>query len=168
MVDTPVLGTGAARHGGSSPLSRTKLKTNFKEDFMHSNWGSPPEDWSPELKADWYKAEVLIRRTTPEDMDLVFGAFTPFSDDTELFSYIDKGRRYKASIPDCETKADFMRKMIARGETADEARRIVHALNCQAVAESALMMLLDDTVVEIERSPAYIDHEWSRFNGPEV
>ena len=25
MVDTPVLGTGAARHGGSSPLPPTKL-----------------------------------------------------------------------------------------------------------------------------------------------
>ncbi len=33
MVDTPVLGAGAARHGGSSPLSRTKQRAGPKGRF---------------------------------------------------------------------------------------------------------------------------------------
>ena len=31
MVDTPVLGTGAVRHGGSSPLLRTRMTMSFDD-----------------------------------------------------------------------------------------------------------------------------------------
>ena len=46
MVDTPVLGTGTVRYGGSSPLPRTR-KITFLGDFLFAGkklWESFCED----------------------------------------------------------------------------------------------------------------------------
>ena len=48
MVDTLVLGASAARHGGSSPLSRTNIKTRFCPGFyigLYKRLNCNPKAW---------------------------------------------------------------------------------------------------------------------------